>query len=216
MCMCVCRGEAFLVLLLKCCCCCSIINYFHITPAEKWKYNMCDVALLAMPGRGLATLVRADVVMTGGDTVTVTEQHPAAAAALPTRPRTCPAQPWPGTSGQRRWNTAALGPIGFRFMQIPRSMMYVLRRIHNAIIVEIRSILWCRCRHVWQVTVGTSRSIRKDDIVLMGGCGYFGGNYKEQHPGAALPAPSLPRPVRRCVVMTWTVNMEVEEIETSQ
>ena len=30
-----------------------------------------------MPGRGLATLVRAEVVMTGGDTVTVTQQHPA-------------------------------------------------------------------------------------------------------------------------------------------
>ena len=42
---CVCRGEAFLVLLLKCCCCCSIINYFHIMPVEQWKYNnMCDVA----------------------------------------------------------------------------------------------------------------------------------------------------------------------------
>ena len=27
--------------------------------------------------RGLATLVRAEVVMTGGDTVTVTQQHPA-------------------------------------------------------------------------------------------------------------------------------------------
>ena len=38
--------------------------------------------------------------------------------------------------------------------------------------------------------MGTSRSTRKDDIVLMGGCGYFGGNYKEQHPGAALPAPA--------------------------
>ena len=46
-------------------------------PVEQWKYNMCDVALLAMPGRGPATLVRAEVVMTGGDTVTVTEQHPA-------------------------------------------------------------------------------------------------------------------------------------------
>ena len=57
MCMCVCRGEAFLVLLLKCCCCCSIINYFHIMPVEQWKYNMCDVALPAMPGRVLATLV---------------------------------------------------------------------------------------------------------------------------------------------------------------
>ena len=79
----------------------------------------------------------------------------------------------------------------------------VLRRIHNAIIVEIRSILWCRCRHVWQVTVGTSRSTRKDDIVLMGGCGYFGGNYKEQHPGAALPAPSLPRPGQCGGVWWW-------------
>ena len=45
-------------------------------PVEQWKYNMCNVALLAMPGRGLATLVRAEVV-TGGDTVTVTQQHPA-------------------------------------------------------------------------------------------------------------------------------------------
>jgi len=79
----------------------------------------------------------------------------------------------------------------------------VLRRIHNAIIVEIRSILWCRCRHVWQVTVGTSRNTRKDDIVLMGGCGYFGGNYKEQHPGAALPAPSLPRPGQCGGVWWW-------------
>ena len=79
----------------------------------------------------------------------------------------------------------------------------VLRRIHNAIIVEIRSILWCRCRHVWQVTVGTSRSTRKDDIVLMGGCGYFGGNYKEQHPGAALPAPSLPCPGQCGGVWWW-------------
>ena len=42
--------------------------------------------------------------------------------------------------------------------------------------------------------MGTSRSTRKDDIVHMGGCGYFRGNYKNQHPGAALPAPSLPRP----------------------
>ena len=41
------------------------------------KYNMCDVALPAMSGRALATLVSAEVVMTGGDTVTVTEQHPA-------------------------------------------------------------------------------------------------------------------------------------------
>ena len=72
-------------------------------------------ALLAMP------VVRAEVVMTGGDTVTVTQQHPARGPHCP--PRTCPAQPWPGTSGQRRWNTAALGPIGFRFMQMPRSMM---------------------------------------------------------------------------------------------
>ena len=46
-------------------------------PVEQWKYNMCDVALLAMPGRGLAPLVIAEVVMTGGDTVTVTQQHPA-------------------------------------------------------------------------------------------------------------------------------------------
>ena len=46
-------------------------------PVEQWKYNMCDVALLAMPGRGIATLVRAEVVMTDGDTVTVTQQHPA-------------------------------------------------------------------------------------------------------------------------------------------
>ena len=41
------------------------------------KYNMCDVALPAMSGRALATLVSAEVVMTGGDTVTVTQQHPA-------------------------------------------------------------------------------------------------------------------------------------------
>ena len=35
---------------------------------------MCDVSLPAMPGRAVATLVRAEVVMTGGDTVTVTQQ----------------------------------------------------------------------------------------------------------------------------------------------
>ena len=63
--MCVCRGEALIVLLLKYCCCCSIIiHYFHITAVEQVNY-MCDVALLAMPGRGLATLVSAEVVMTG-------------------------------------------------------------------------------------------------------------------------------------------------------
>ena len=56
----------------------------------------------------------------GGDT-SYREQHPGRGPHCP--PRTCPAQPWPGTSGQRRWNTAALGPIGFRFMQMPRSMM---------------------------------------------------------------------------------------------
>ena len=42
--------------------------------------------------------------------------------------------------------------------------------------------------------MGTSRSTRKDDIVLMDGCGYFGGNYKEQHPGAALPPHHCPAP----------------------
>ena len=55
------------------------------------KYNMCDVALPAMSGRALATLVSAEVVMTGGDTVTVTQQHPARGPHCP--PRTCPAQP---------------------------------------------------------------------------------------------------------------------------
>ena len=55
--------------------------------------------------RGLATLVRAEVVMTGGDTITVTQQHPARGPHCP--PRTCPAQPWPGTLGQRRWRPAA-------------------------------------------------------------------------------------------------------------
>ena len=60
-CVCVCGGrEAFLVMLLKCCCCCSIIiNYFHITPVEQWKYNMCDVCAAAMHGCALATLVSA-------------------------------------------------------------------------------------------------------------------------------------------------------------
>ena len=42
-----------------------LLNYFHVTPVEQWKYNMCDVPLLAMSGRGLATLVSAEVVMTG-------------------------------------------------------------------------------------------------------------------------------------------------------
>ena len=40
-------------------------------------YNMCDVALPTMSGHALATLVSAEVVMTGGDTITVTQQHPA-------------------------------------------------------------------------------------------------------------------------------------------
>ena len=66
------------------------------------KYNMCDVALPAMSGRALATLVSAEVVMTGGDTVTVTQQHPARGRTAQCPPRTCPAQPWPGTLGQRR------------------------------------------------------------------------------------------------------------------
>ena len=105
-----------------------IINHYHITPldvrAMERKYNMCDVALPAMSGRALATLVSAEVVMTGGDTVTVKHGsilRGGRTAQCP--PRTSSAQPWPGTSGQRRWNTAALGPIGFRFMQMPRSMM---------------------------------------------------------------------------------------------
>ena len=62
-------------------------------PVEQWKYNMCDVALPAMPGRGLATLVRAEVVMTGGDTVTVTQQHPAGGrTAHPGHARPSPGQ----------------------------------------------------------------------------------------------------------------------------
>ena len=92
MCMCVCRGEAFLVLLLKCCCCCSIINYFHIMPVEQWKYNMCDVA--PRPGHS-----RQSWGGDGGDT-SHREQHPGRGPHCP--PRTCPAQPWPGTLGQRR------------------------------------------------------------------------------------------------------------------
>ena len=65
--------------------------------------------------------------------------------------------------------------------------------------------------------MGTSRSTKKDDIVLMGGCGYFGGNYKDQYPGAALPAPSLPRPGQCSVeVCGDDGNMEVEKMETSQ
>ena len=65
--------------------------------------------------------------------------------------------------------------------------------------------------------MGTSRSTRKDDIVLMGGCGYFGGNYKEQHPGAALPTPSLHCPAPASAeVCGDDGNMEVEEMETSQ
>ena len=66
--------------------------------------------------------------------------------------------------------------------------------------------------------MGTSRNTRKDDIVLMGGCGYFGGNYKEQHPGAALPAPPphhCPAPAS-AEVCGDDGNMEVEEMETSQ
>ena len=47
------------------------------------KYNMCDVALPAMSGRALATLVSAEVVMTGGDT-TVTHGSILPGAALPT------------------------------------------------------------------------------------------------------------------------------------
>ena len=46
------------------------------------KYNMCDVALPAMSGRALATLVSAEVVMTGGDT-TVTHGSILPGAALP-------------------------------------------------------------------------------------------------------------------------------------
>ena len=77
MCMCVCRGEAFLVLLLKCCCCCSIINYFHIMPVEQWKYNMCDVA--PHPGHSRQSW--------GGDDGTQWQLYRAASrqgAALPT------------------------------------------------------------------------------------------------------------------------------------
>ena len=69
------------------------------------KYNMCNVAMPAMSGRALATLVSAEVVMTGGDTITVTQQHPARGPHCP--PRTCLAQPWPGTWGQRRRRSAA-------------------------------------------------------------------------------------------------------------
>ena len=99
---------------------------------------MCDVALLAMPGRGLATLVRADVVMTGGDTVTVTQQHPARGPHCP--PRTCPAQPWPGTSGAEEMEYSSTWSD--RIHVYTDAKKYdVLRRIHNAIIVEIRSIL---------------------------------------------------------------------------
>ena len=58
------------------------------------------------------------------------------------------------------------------------------------------------------MTVGTSRNTRKDDIVLMGGCGYFGGNYKEQHPGAALPIPDMPGPA-------LTRKIGAEEMEYS-
>ena len=63
--------------------------------------------------------------------------------------------------------------------------------------------------------MGTSRGTRKDDIVLVGGCGCYGGNYKDQPQGAALPAPSLPRP-GQCGVCGDDGNMEVEEMETSQ
>ena len=43
------------------------------------------------------------------------------------------------------------------------------------------------------------------------------GNYQEQHPGAALPAPSLPRPCQcSAEVCGDDGNMEVEEMETSQ
>ena len=68
--------------------------------------------------RGLATLVRAEVVMTGGDILTVTQQHPA--GGRPVHPEH--ARPSPDQE-HRGWNTAALGPIGFSFMQMPSSMM---------------------------------------------------------------------------------------------
>ena len=58
------------------------------------QYVRCCAA--AMPGRGLATLVRAEVVMTGGDTVTVTQQHPA-------RGRTArPGHAWPSPGQEHR------------------------------------------------------------------------------------------------------------------
>ena len=69
MCRCVCRGEAFLVLLLKWCCCCSIIihyySLFSYHASVKQVNYKCDVALLAMSGRGPSTIVSAEVVMTG-------------------------------------------------------------------------------------------------------------------------------------------------------
>ena len=86
---CVCGGrEAFLVLLLKCCCS-IIINYFHITPVEQWKYNMCDVPLLAMSGRGLATLCDGG---DDGDTVAVTDNSilPGGRTAHPRHARPSP------------------------------------------------------------------------------------------------------------------------------
>ena len=88
--------------------------------------------------RVLATLVRAEVVMTGGDTVTVTDNSILPGAALPT----------PDMPGPALTRNIGAEEMEYSSTWSDRIQVYadakkydVLRRIHNAIIVEIRSIL---------------------------------------------------------------------------
>ena len=98
---------------------------------------MCDVALLAMPDRGLVTLVRAEVVMTGTQwQLQTTASCPG--AALPT----------PDMPGPALTRNIGAEEMEYSSTWSDRIQVYadakkydVLRRIHNAIIVEIRSIL---------------------------------------------------------------------------
>ena len=137
MCMCVCRGEAFLVLLLKCCCCCSIINYFHITPMLM--FHMCDVALLAMSGRGLATLVSAEVVMTGTQwQLQTTASCPG--AALPASDT--PGQALARIKGAEEMEASSSTWSAMIQVHADVKKYDVSRRIHNAHVIN-----WTKCQY---------------------------------------------------------------------
>ena len=96
---------------------------------------MCDVALHAMSGRALATLVRAEVVMVETP-VTESSIQAGGRTAHPGHARPSPDQEHRGRGdgNSSTWSD--------RIQVYADAKKYdVLRRIHNAIIVEIRSIL---------------------------------------------------------------------------